>query len=229
VENNHGYTGPAATEGGRSTTGGVERVDVRDGRCVKRWHNDARAPTSVPKLSLANGLVYVYTKQPREDRVDAWYLTAIDFRTGRTVYERLAGEGLGFNNNYAPISLSQDGDAYVGVLGGLVRLADATSPTSLPLRVRVARRCVDGGIRARLAGADRLAARRVVFRLAGETVGTVTRPPFALLVSGAQPGQRLRAVVTTLDGRSARPSRRVRACAAQREQGARGGTPRFTG
>ena len=229
VENNHGYTGPASTEGGRSTTGGVERVDVRDGQCVKRWHNAARAPTSVPKLSLADGLVYVYTKQPREDRIDAWYLTAIDFRTGRTVYERLAGEGLGFNNNYAPITLSQDGDAYVGVLGGLVRLADATSPASLPLRVRLARRCTDGGVRARVAGPDRLAVRRARFRLDGQRVGTVTRPPFAMPVSGAERGQRLRAEVTTLDGRSAALSRRVPACASQREQGDRSGTPRFTG
>jgi hypothetical protein len=130
VENNHGYTGPASTEGGRSTTGGVERVDVRaGGACAKVWRNNTRAPTSVPKLSLANGLVYVYEKQRRADGADAWYLTAIDFHTGRTVYRQLAGEGLGYNNNYAPITLAPDGDAYVGVLGGLVRLNDAASLT----------------------------------------------------------------------------------------------------
>ena len=82
----------------------------------------------MPKLSLANGLVYVYTKEPQTDGDDLWYLTALDFRTGRTVFKRLSGEGLGYNNNYAPISLGPDGSAYVGVLGGLVRLADASPP-----------------------------------------------------------------------------------------------------
>ena len=49
--------------------------------------------------------------------------------TGKTyVAQVLAGEGLGFNNNYAPVSLGPDGSAYVGVLGGLVRLADAVPP-----------------------------------------------------------------------------------------------------
>jgi len=36
----------------------------------------------------------------------------------------LAGTGLGFNNNYAPVTLGSDGSAYVGALGGLVRLWD---------------------------------------------------------------------------------------------------------
>jgi hypothetical protein len=231
AENNHGYTGPAATEGGASTAPGVERVDVTRGeRCVKRWHSDERAPTSVPKLSLANGLVYVYTKEPREDRVDAWYLTAIDFHTGRTVYKRLAGEGLGFNNNYAPVTLSARGDAYVGVLGGLVRLADATSPRRRPLRVRLALRCVQGGVRARVAGADRNAVRSAVFRVAGRRLGRIPSPPFAMQVVGDHRGELVRAAVRTLDGRSARPEARVRACGAQRRQGDRGGgAPRFTG
>ena len=49
---------------------------------------------------------------------------AIDFRRGTTVYKKLAGTGLGFNNNYAPVSIGPDGTAYVGVLGGLVLLRD---------------------------------------------------------------------------------------------------------
>ena len=68
----------------------------------------------MPKLSLANGLLYTYTKPARDDGKDPWYLTAIDARTGKTVYKRLGGEGLGFNNNYAPITLGPDGAAYSG-------------------------------------------------------------------------------------------------------------------
>ena len=126
AENNYGYSGLAATEQGASTSPGIERVDLNDegAGCHKVWHNDERAPSVVPKLSLVNGLVYSYTKPPRDDGTDAWYFTAIDFKTGATVYKRLAGTGLGFNNNYAPVSVGPDGSAYVGALGGLVRLWD---------------------------------------------------------------------------------------------------------
>lgn len=130
VENNYGYTGPTATVGG-STEPGVQRVDLspdHPGGCRTVWRSQERSPTVVPKLSLHNGLVYVYTKDPDPNRDDPFYLTALDFRTGRTVYKRLAGRGLGFNNNYAPISLGPDGTAYVGTLGGLVLLRDRVAP-----------------------------------------------------------------------------------------------------
>jgi hypothetical protein len=126
VENNYGYSGPASTEQGGVTEPGLERVRIdRDGRgCRRLWRSHERAPSVVPKLSLRAGLVYTYTKPPREDGIDAWYLTAIDYRSGRTVYKRLAGTGLGYNNNYAPVTIGPDGTAYVGVLGGLVALRD---------------------------------------------------------------------------------------------------------
>ena len=124
VENNYGYTGPTATTRGASSAPGVERIDINNAGagCTPVWHSDERTPSAVPKLSLANGLVYAYTKPARTDGVDAWYLTALSFRSGKMVYQRLAGTGLGFNSNYAPISVGPDGTAYVGVLGGLVLL-----------------------------------------------------------------------------------------------------------
>ena len=127
VENNFGYTGIASTLNGATTTPGLERVDLdRDGRgCRTVWHSDERAPSVVPKLSLGAGLVYTYTKPPRDDIADAWYLTAIDFDTGETQWRALAGTGFGFNNNFAPVSIGPDRSAYVGVLGGIARLADA--------------------------------------------------------------------------------------------------------
>jgi hypothetical protein len=126
VENNYGYSGLTATMDGKSTGPGFERVDINaDGSgCSTVWRNDERAPSVVPKVSLANGLVYAYTKPPLASTTDAWYFTAIDYRTGRTVYKRLAGTGLGFNNNWAPVTLAPDGTAYVGTLGGLVLLRD---------------------------------------------------------------------------------------------------------
>jgi hypothetical protein len=126
VENNYGYTGPAATLNGASTAPGIERIDInREGTgCTPVWYSGERTPSAVPKLSLAAGLVYAYTMPPRSDGIDAWYLTALSFRTGKTVYERLAGTGLGFNSNYAPVSVGSDGAAYVGALGGLILLQD---------------------------------------------------------------------------------------------------------
>jgi hypothetical protein len=127
VENNYGYTGPASTMNGGVTSPGVERVDLElDGTgCHPVWRSPVRAPSVVPKLSLGAGLVYTYTKPKRNDTTDAWYLTALDFDTGRVVYHRLAGTGFGFNNNYAPVTISPNGTAYVGVLGGLTRFRDA--------------------------------------------------------------------------------------------------------
>jgi len=122
AENNYGYSGPSATEFGGTTSPGLTRVDVdfEAGTCMTVWESDERAPSVVPKLSLANGLVYTYTKPPNPDGEDPWYLTALDFRDGRTIYRRLAADGLGHNNNYAPVTIGPDGTAYVGALGGLV-------------------------------------------------------------------------------------------------------------
>ena len=56
--------------------------------------------------------------------LDGENVVTLVFRTGQTVYKRLAGTGLGFNNNWAPVTLGPDGTAYVGALGGLVMLRD---------------------------------------------------------------------------------------------------------
>jgi hypothetical protein len=126
TENNYGYSGVSATENGGVTEPGLQRVDIdRDRRgCHTVWRSEERAPSVVPKLSLGAGLVYTYTKPPDSDDEDPWYFTAIDFRTGETVFKQLTGVGLGHNNNYAPVSIGPDGTAYVGALGGLVRVGD---------------------------------------------------------------------------------------------------------
>jgi hypothetical protein len=123
VENNFGYTSPASTEFGRVTEPGLARVDVDPDGCHVVWTNSSvAAPTVVPKLSLATGLVYAYTKN--SEVTDPWYWTALDFRTGATVWRQLAGAGLGFNNNYAGIALGPDGTAYLGTLGGIISMRD---------------------------------------------------------------------------------------------------------
>ena len=128
VENNYGYSGPSAVMQGKTTTPGLARVNLRrGGGCRIAWTSSEDAPSVVPKLSLGAGLVYTYTKG--SDSHDPWFLTALDFRTGRTVYKALAGSGLGYNNNYAPITLGPDATAYVGTLGGLVAIRDGIKQT----------------------------------------------------------------------------------------------------
>ena len=126
VENNYGYTGPEAVTGGKLSAPGFARVDIdRNGRgCHLVWTNrSVVAPTVVPKLSLANGLVYTYTKGPGV--LDPWYWTALDFRTGKLVYKQLSGTGsLGYNNNYAGIALARSGNEYLGVIGGIIAMRD---------------------------------------------------------------------------------------------------------
>ncbi len=125
VENNYGYAPPpVAVEDGKTTAPGVTRVDIRrNGRgCRTAWESREISPSTVPKLSLANGLIYLYTKPPGTP--DRWYLTAIDFFSGRTVWRRLLGTGRLFNVHYAGLTLSPRGVLYSGVLGGTVALAD---------------------------------------------------------------------------------------------------------
>lgn len=151
VENNYGYTGPQQVppsddlfRNTPTTEPGVTRVvvDYRDGGCRTAWANTGvRVPSSVSKASTATGLVYVY-EHPAADEIqyddgepatgpeDPWFLTALDARTGERVWSVLTGVGLGFNNNYAPITLGPDGTAYVGVLGGLVAVRDTGAPPS---------------------------------------------------------------------------------------------------
>jgi hypothetical protein len=129
VENNYGYQDPFGPNSGAVTEPGFARVDVNpDGSgCQKVWTNhDARAPSVVPKLSATTGLIYTYTRPPDPSGAQGYYWTAIDFRTGQTVWNQFAGAGLQYNNNYAGLALGPDGTAYLGVTGGIVALRDGS-------------------------------------------------------------------------------------------------------
>jgi len=227
AENNYGYSGPGATQGGKTTSPGLERVDLDPGGgCHSVWWSPERAPSVVPKLSAANGLVYTYTKdpQPQDPSADAWYLTTLDFESGRTVYKRLGGEGLGHNNNYAPVTLGPDGTAYVGVLGGLISLRDRVSPPGAKApagstggrkglrRLRLHVRRLRGGRRARvrvMGGGTRLV-KRVDFVRGRRRVARDRRWPFRRVVRVGRGRVRMRARILLLDGRRVTRTRVVR-------------------
>ena len=107
---------------------GITRVDLTrlaDGSygCEDVWTSDEKN-IGVFKLSLGNGLVYLYF---REDSFlsTRWYLTAVDFATGETVYKSLVGTGLRYNNWAGSLFLHPDGGmAYSTTIFGLVMMRD---------------------------------------------------------------------------------------------------------
>ena len=128
VENNYGYAGVQSTILGRSTAPGIARVVIDDDNtCHVAWTSSETAPTSVPKVSLGNGLLYVYTKPASNLLDDSWYFTAIDVRTGATRWKQRTGNGIQWNNHYASIYLGPDGAAYIATVAGLIRIADGTA------------------------------------------------------------------------------------------------------
>ncbi len=127
VENNYGYVSPFQDViGGLTTTPGLARIDLHeDGTWSKAWTNsELSIPSTVTKMSLKNGLIYTYSKPQLADGTDAWYFTAVDFRTGKVVWKQLAGTGVLFDNAYAPTYIGPDGTFYVGVNGGVVAMRD---------------------------------------------------------------------------------------------------------
>src|SRR3954454_25062949 len=148
VENNYGYdlqkwndvisgpAGPLPIGGDRSQVSepGVARIDIRVGGkgCRKVWdRRTVRAPSVVPKGNARNGLLYFYEnlKDPQVSDSDPWYWTAVDRRTGKVVWKRLAGYGGLYNNHYAGIALGRNPAGgkttlYVGGIGGIMALRD---------------------------------------------------------------------------------------------------------
>jgi hypothetical protein len=129
AENNYGYRDPFGPLAGTITETGFARVDVdrRHTGCRLTWTNTTeRAPSVVPKLSTATGLVYTYVQEPDGMGGQHWSWVGLDSRTGATAFKQFAGTGLEANTNYAGIGLGPDGTAYLGTIGGIRALRDGT-------------------------------------------------------------------------------------------------------
>ena len=131
VENNFGYQGPYENI---SAEPGLARIDIfrEEKQCSLAWENmTISAPSSVPKASLSAGLVYLYTRDDSNPAdMHAWYFTAVDVHTGEVVFKVLTGVGKKFNNHYGSISITPDGSAYIGTMGGVVRVRDTKRATN---------------------------------------------------------------------------------------------------
>jgi hypothetical protein len=145
VENNYGYSLTAFNDviGGGVKVGGnlgllsapgMDRIDIApDGSgCHIVWKNTTiRTPSAVAKGDTANGLIYTYEKvrDPKQPGAGVWYWTALDYRSGRVVFKRVAGHGGLYNNHYAGIALGRNPGTgrttlYLGGIGGIVALRD---------------------------------------------------------------------------------------------------------
>ena len=130
VENNYTDTGAGFLVNNPTSYPGVTRIDMNEDctGCEVVWESQEASCTVVPKLSAGNGLVYLYTREMNDDipkNAVAWYLTAVDFETGETVYKVFTGTGKNWNNSYGPITIGPNGSAYVGVFNGLICVSDS--------------------------------------------------------------------------------------------------------
>jgi len=106
---------------------GVTRVDAvrnQDGTytCKEVWASREESIGGF-RLSLGSGLVYIYGKEGSWIN-EKWYLIAIDFVTGETVYKKLIGTGLGYNNWQGSLFLHPEGMALSTTIFGAVMVRD---------------------------------------------------------------------------------------------------------
>jgi hypothetical protein len=151
VANTYGYVDPFVSN---ETPGGLMRFDydVEKGQFFHRenwppYEDPFDAKTATPKLSTANGLVYVYNRNNDEDPAthDDWQITALDFVTGTRVFSIIPyfeeGEfndnvkglkqkmSLGkehydrkvFNNLWGTFAFGPGNSLYIGAYRGFVR------------------------------------------------------------------------------------------------------------
>jgi len=125
VENNWGHhTFPRSRPRPGLTRVDVVRHDDGTYDCEQIWASSEKS-ICVFKLSLGSGLVYMYWRS-ESCPITQWYLTAVDFTTGKTVYKKLVGTGLGYNNWAGALFLHPDGGiAYSTTIFGLVMIQDA--------------------------------------------------------------------------------------------------------
>lgn len=108
---------------------GITKVIVNgDGSgCHLNWTADVRM-TTLPVLSTSTGLLYGHVQDYdlalKGEYV--WYVTALDWATGGTVWSAQAGTGGHFNDGYKNVVLGDNGRMYQIVRGGVVVAKDGS-------------------------------------------------------------------------------------------------------
>ena len=85
--------------------------------------NDEVASVVSGHLSTRTGLYYTLSRKWDGD-VEVYYWTALDWRTGKVAWEKLAGTGTLYDGWYPGVGIAND-TLYVGEYGGVVTLKDS--------------------------------------------------------------------------------------------------------
>ncbi len=107
---------------------GLARIDVRSdySGCDLVWEDYSVSSQVPPKLSTGDGHVYQYSRRMGTgDDVHAWYLSATDFETGKTVSELFIGTGERLDNPMLSIDMMPGNVMVAGVRNGIVVLRDS--------------------------------------------------------------------------------------------------------
>ncbi len=151
VANTYGYVDPFKTN---ETAGGINRFDfnLNTGKFEKNesWPATGQfdPKTATPKLSTANGLIYVYNRSDTAiDGHHDWQLTAVDFRTGYRVFyirphfeKKQFKDNIGFfskafslglnqydrkvfNNIWATFAFGPNNSIYIGAYRGFLKFS----------------------------------------------------------------------------------------------------------
>jgi hypothetical protein len=106
---------------------GVERIDIDpNGKgCRKVWVNEEVATSTSPRLSTRTGLIYTVSREyDDQNDVYVYYWIALDFRTGATVWKKMAGTGDIYDSFYPALVIGPNKALYVGVYGGFISIRD---------------------------------------------------------------------------------------------------------
>jgi hypothetical protein len=113
---------------------GFTRIDIDpNGKgCTQVWTNTEVSTTVSPRLSTKTGLIYTVSREYDPDAVNSdgtngvyvYYWIALDFRTGETVWKKLAGTGDEFDSFYPALAIGPNKALYVGAYGGFMTMRD---------------------------------------------------------------------------------------------------------
>jgi hypothetical protein len=134
VASTYGYPYPAEPEDqppadpkSAPFEGGLTRVDVGSKRCSVRWEIALRS-AAVPRLSLADGLIYTTERASPQGAtatgpLDSYALATVDANTGRIRSRQTLGATAAMDTLQLAPTIGPGGVLYQGTISGLFRVA----------------------------------------------------------------------------------------------------------
>lgn len=109
---------------------GTARVDVREdySGCDTIWEDYTISSQVPPRLSTADAFIYQYARRMGTDKnTHAWYLSTLEYETGKPVYDLFIGSGKRLDNPMLSVDMMPGRVMVAGVRNGIVVLRDGVS------------------------------------------------------------------------------------------------------